>query len=208
MKRNSLMGNTAAKRKTLTTAAILFGVAGGMVGLAFASVPLYQLFCQVTGFGGTPKIGVQADAGKANAHAGKMVTVRFDANVNKGMPWSFQPEQREVRVPIGESVLAFYVARNLSDKAVTGTATFNITPYKTAEYFNKVQCFCFTEQVLEPGQEVRMPVTFFVDPDLFDDRHAKDVDAITLSYTFFRKKQEAEAKAIEIQSGLSGGKAL
>ena len=202
-----MSGTETQKRKTRTTAAILFGVAGGMVGLAFASVPLYELFCKVTGYGGTPKTGVQAasliDTGAGSQHAGKMVTVRFDANVNKGMPWAFHPEQREVRVPVGESVLVHYVARNLSDKPVTGTATYNVTPYKAADYFAKIQCFCFTEQVLEPGQEIRMPVSFYVDPAMFDDRHAKDMDAITLSYTFFRKQQAAEANKTE--SGSSRG---
>ena len=200
---DKLMSNTA-KRKSLITAAILFGVAGGMVGLAFASAPLYKLFCQVTGYAGTPKIGVQAKGGEVSAHAGQMVTVRFDANVNKGVPWSFSPEQREVRVPVGETVLAFYVARNLSDKPVTGTATYNVTPYMAADYFSKVQCFCFTEQTLAAGQEVRMPVTFYVDPDLFDDKHAKGVDAITLSYTFFRKTEAAKVNAIEPGSSRGG----
>ena len=179
------------KRKSLRTAVILFGVAGGMVGLAFASAPLYRLFCQITGYGGTPKVEAANTTAKDSPYAGRIVTVRFDANVNKGVPWAFQPEVREMKVPVGETVLAFYKARNLSDASVTGTATFNITPYKAADYFAKVQCFCFTEQVLEPGQEVRMPVSFYVDPDMFDDKHAKDVNEITLSYTFFRKKQEA-----------------
>lgn len=184
---------TDTKRKSRRTAVILFGIAGGMVGLAFASVPLYQLFCQVTGYGGTPKITAENTAEQNSPHAGKIVTVRFDANTNKGMPWAFQPEVREMKVVVGETALAFYTARNLSDTPVVGTATFNVTPYKAADYFAKVQCFCFTEQRLEPGQEVRMPVSFYVDPDMFDDKHAKNVQEITLSYTFFRKKQEAGA---------------
>lgn len=198
------------KGKTRTTAVILFGVAGGMVGLAFASVPLYQLFCQVTGYGGTPKTGAQAQSvikgGEKSPHLGKTVTVRFDANVNKGMPWVFQPAQREMRVKVGETVLARYTARNVSDKSVTGTATFNVTPFKAADYFAKVQCFCFTEQTLNPGQEVAMPVSFYVDPDMFNDKNARNVSEITLSYTFFRKKQEAEVT--QVQSGSSRGKTL
>ena len=182
---------TDTKRKSRRTAVILFGIAGGMVGLAFASVPLYELFCQVTGYGGTPQVRAENDTAKDSPHAGKMVTVRFDANTNKGMPWSFQPEVREMKVRVGETALAFYKARNLADTSVTGTATFNVTPYKAADYFAKVQCFCFTEQALNPGQEIRMPVSFYVDPDIFDDKHAKNVSEITLSYTFFRKKQEA-----------------
>lgn len=171
----------SGRRKT-ATAVVLFGVAGGMVGLAFASVPLYRLFCQVTGYGGTPNTeNVAVPAGESD----HIVTVRFDANVNSALPWRFKPAQRHVRVRLGEETLIHYIAENLSDKAITGTATFNVTPYKVAQYFSKTQCFCFTEQTLAPGEEVAMPVSFYVDRDMLDDVDARDVKVITLSYTFY-----------------------
>lgn len=166
---------------------MLFSLVGGMVGLAFASVPLYRVFCQVTGYGGTPNTeAVSAPSEMSDT----IVTVDFDANVNKGMPWVFKPVQRKVRVALGEETLAHYTATNLSDETVTGTATFSVTPYKAAQYFSKIDCFCFTEQTLLPGQEVDMPVSFYVDPAILDDPSAKDVRVITLSYTFYRSDNE------------------
>jgi cytochrome c oxidase assembly protein subunit 11 len=168
--------------KKRTTAIVLSGLVAGMVGLSFASVPLYRLFCQVTGYGGTPKtMGVSLPAGAVD----QLVTVRFDSNVNSGLPWRFRPEQREVTVNLGAERLIHYEAANLSDRPVTGTATFSVTPYKAAQYFAKIECFCFTEQRLEPGQTVSMPVIFYVDPAMLVDRDARDVTVITLSYTFF-----------------------
>ena len=172
---------TTGRNRTVT-AAVLFGVVGGMVGLSFASVPLYQLFCQVTGYGGTPNTRSVAVPAAVSDHE---VTVRFDANVNSALPWRFKPGQREVRVRLGEETLIHYTASNLSDAPITGTATFNVTPYKAAQYFSKIDCFCFTEQKLSPGQEVAMPVSFYVDPALLDDVDARDVKMITLSYTFY-----------------------
>jgi cytochrome c oxidase assembly protein subunit 11 len=172
---------TSGSRKTVT-AAVLFGVVGGMVGLSFASVPLYRLFCQVTGYGGTPNTESVAVPATVSDH---VVTVRFDANVNSALPWRFKPGQREVRVRLGEEALIHYTAVNLSDAPITGTATFNVAPYKAAQYFSKIECFCFTEQRLLPGEEVAMPVTFYVDPALLDDVDARDVKVITLSYTFY-----------------------
>jgi cytochrome c oxidase assembly protein subunit 11 len=170
---------TANKR---TTAIALSGLVIGMVALSFASVPLYRLFCEVTGYGGTPKTsGVGAPAGAVD----QVVTVRFDSNVNAGLPWRFRPEQREVTVNLGAERLIHYEAVNLSDRPVTGTATFSVTPYKAAQYFTKIECFCFTEQRLEPGQAVSMPVIFYVDPVMLKDTNARDVKVITLSYTFF-----------------------
>jgi len=178
----------SGRRKT-ATAVVLFGVAGGMVGLAFASVPLYRLFCQVTGYGGTPNTeNVAVPAGESD----HIVTVRFDANVNSALPWRFKPGQREVRVRLGEETLIYYTAVNLSDAPITGTATFNVTPYKAAQYFSKIECFCFTEQTLAPGEEVAMPVTFYVDPELLDDVDARDVKMITLSYTFYRADEQED----------------
>lgn len=178
-------------RKTLT-AVMLFGIAGGMVGLSFASVPLYRLFCQVTGYGGTPNTeAVSAPADMSET----IVTVNFDANVNSGMPWDFKPVQHKIQVRLGEEILAHYTAKNISAKPVTGTATFSVTPYKAAPYFSKIDCFCFTEQMLLPGQEADMPVLFYVDPAILDDPSAKDVRLITLSYTFYRADEEETGKS-------------
>jgi cytochrome c oxidase assembly protein subunit 11 len=174
--------NRSQQGNKRTTAIVLSGLVVGMVGLSFASVPLYRLFCEVTGYGGTPKTaGVSASAGTVD----QVVTVRFDSNVNSGLPWRFRPEQREVTVNLGAERLIHYEAVNLSDRPVSGTATFSVTPYKAAQYFTKIECFCFTEQRLEPGQAVSMPVIFYVDPVMLEDRNARDVRVITLSYTFF-----------------------
>ena len=175
------MRHSRRSRKT-ATALVLSGLVAGMVGLSFASVPLYRLFCEVTGYGGTPRTSDVAAPGDVVAH---VVTVRFDANVNRELPWRFRPEERQVTVNLGEERLTHYEAVNLSDRPVTGTATFSVTPYKSAQYFAKIECFCFTEQRLEPGESVSMPVIFYVDPVMLEDRNARDVTLITLSYTFF-----------------------
>ena len=176
------------------TALGLFAVAVGMVGLAFASEPLYRIFCQVTGYGGTTQV---ADTLQPNEGVlGRSVTVRFDANVNSKLPWQFKPVQREIEVRVGEQALAFFEATNGSNKPIVGTASFNVTPYKAAIHFNKIDCFCFTEQVLRPGQTVQMPVTFFVDPGLAKDKNASDVRTITLSYTFFQDEDQSSAKEL------------
>jgi cytochrome c oxidase assembly protein subunit 11 len=158
-----------------------------MGGLVTASVPLYRLFCQVTGFGGTTQT---AEAPPA-APGERIITVRFNADVNRALPWSFRPAQREISLRVGEQGLAYYVARNDSDVPITGNATFNVTPQKTGIYFNKVACFCFTEQRLNPGQSVEMGVSFFVDPEIVNDPNQDDVRTITLSYTFFRAPNES-----------------
>lgn len=192
MAKSSSNTRTGNRRSTLT-AVVLFGVVAGMTGLAFASVPLYQLFCQVTGFGGTPQVGLSEKSGVVVSD--QRITVRFDANVSPSLPWRFKPEQREVEVRIGESSLAVYEAANLAERPVSGHATFNVTPYKAAQYFVKVACFCFDDQTLEPGQRVDMPVSFYVDPEILNDVNTRDVKTITLSYTFFRSEQdEADAK--------------
>ena len=174
---------TSLAQKNGRTAAMAALLVAAMVGLAFASVPLYRLFCQVTGFGGTPMRAAEADA--RLAPTGKLISVRFDANTNSALPWDFKPEEHQQRVAIGARDMAFYTARNLSDKPVTGTATFNVTPSQAGQYFTKIQCFCFNEQTLKPGEEVRMPVIFFVDPKILDDKEARKIDEITLSYTFY-----------------------
>jgi cytochrome c oxidase assembly protein subunit 11 len=180
--------------KNLRVVVMLLGIVAVMVGLVSASVPLYRLFCQVTGYGGTTQ---RAEAAP-DVVSDRMMTVRFNADVNGGLPWSFYPEQREVTLPIGEPALAFYRAENRSGKTITGTATFNVTPLKAGQYFNKIECFCFTEQTLQPGQSVDMPVSFFVDPAILDDPNLDEVHTITLSYTFFRSA-DAEAAREERQ---------
>lgn len=169
----------------------LFALA--MLGMGYAAVPLYEMFCQVTGFGGTTQ---RASEGEARAAEAKGIaatrSIRFDANIDSDVPWTFRPEQVTQTVRIGQRSMAFYYAKNNSNEPVTGTASFNVTPEQTGAYFNKVQCFCFTEQTLQPGQEVVMPVLFFVDPAIADDPNAAPVEQITLSYTFHRTEPAAE----------------
>jgi len=156
-----------------------------MVGLSFAAVPLYRIFCQVTGFGGTPQVA--AAAPDMSARKAGEIYVRFDANVSPSLPWKFEPLQRVMKVKLGEPVLALYRATNESGHDVTGTATFNVTPEASGYFFNKIECFCFTEQTLAAGQSINMPVTFFVDPAIAEDLDARNITTITLSYTFFPK---------------------
>ena len=183
--------NDRLRRKNRLFLGGLFGLVFGMVGLAYASVPLYALFCQVTGFGGTTQ---RADAAPER-QVDRVIKVRFNADVNNALPWRFKPEQRELTVKLGEMGLAAYQAANRADRATVGTALYNVTPDKAGKYFNKIECFCFTEQVLEPGQSVDMPVAFFVDPALAEDPAMEDVTTITLSYTFFRAKDENQVLA-------------
>ncbi len=193
---------TKARSKNSQTAILLFSIAGGMVGLAFASVPLYQLFCQVTGYGGTPKV-VSGPVGAASA---KTITVRFDANVNPALAWTFRPGQREITVHGGELAEISYLARNMSATATVGTSTFNVTPYKAAQYFSKIDCFCFTEQPLAPGQEASLGVQFYVDPEIFNDPNTRDVETITLSYTFFSATGANDAEPAKQARTLAGDK--
>jgi cytochrome c oxidase assembly protein subunit 11 len=167
----------------------LLGVVVGMAGLAYASVPLYRLFCQVTGYGGTTQVAAAAPG----ASEARMITVRFDATVSPSLPWRFEPTARAVEVAVGEERLAYYRATNLSDRPVTGMATFNVTPHKAGLYFNKIACFCFDRQVLEPGESVEMPVSFYVDPEIVGDPNLDEVKTITLSYTFFLAVDEDAA---------------
>ena len=162
--------------------AAMFGLA--MLGLGYASVPLYRLFCQVTGFGGTTQRIGEAQAAAIKPVVGKTISIRFDGNVAAGLPWEFRPDQVTDTVAIGARDMTTFYARNTSARSVTGTATFNVTPERAGRYFTKIQCFCFTEQTLAPGQEVHMPVIYFVDPKILDDPQAKDIEQITLSYTF------------------------
>lgn len=178
----------AKNKKTMLSLAMM---ATGMLCLAYASVPLYEIFCQVTGFGGT----TQHSGALPSQTNERVMKVRFDANVSGDMPWSFKPMQTEVTVKLGEEKLIFYKAKNLSDRPITGIASFNVTPEKTGEFFDKIACFCFDNQTLAAGEEIEMPVSFFVDPELVKDRNLDGVKTITLSYTFFRAKEQPLAQA-------------
>lgn len=175
------MARNDPSRGNRRLALVLTLVAGGMVGMAFAAVPLYRIFCQVTGYGGTTQVAEVAP----DRMLERTVTVRFEGFVDKELPWSFAPETREVTLKIGEPGLVYFKARNLAARATAGTASFNVTPLKVGQYFNKVQCFCFTEQRLQPGESADMGVSFFVDPAIAEDPNAEEVRTITLTYTFF-----------------------
>ncbi len=163
------------------SAMILAGIVVAMGGLAYASVPLYQLFCQVTGYGGTPRSADHVPAQTLD----RQVTIRFNADISRSLPWRFRPAQKEIALRIGEQGLAFYQATNQATTTTSGTAIYNVTPLKVGSYFNKIDCFCFEEQSLAPGQSVDMPVAFYIDPAIDDDPNMKDISTITLSYTFF-----------------------
>ena len=177
------------RRRNGATVLLLVSVVSGMTGLAFASVPLYRLFCQATGFGGTTQRAAAAPARESPA----TVTIRFDAETAPGLGWEFRPLQRKVSVHPGEQQKVFYRAVNKTAEPMTGRATYNVTPAKAGIYFDKLQCFCFSEQRLAPGQSVDMGVVFFVDPDILTDPNTSDVHAITLSYTMFAAPQAASA---------------
>ena len=161
-------------------------VVGGMLGMAYAAVPLYEAFCKATGFGGTPLVAQEGE----RPIVARTVQVRFDSNIDSNLPWRFEPLQREVKVQLGEEKLVHFRATNVSQRPIVGTATYNVTPERSAAWFNKVQCFCFTEQLLQPGQSVDMPVVFFVDAEMAKDRRYDDIRTITLSYTFYEAKTE------------------
>lgn len=167
-----------------------FALVIGMVGLSYAAVPLYDLFCRATGYGGTPQ---RADAAPT-AISDRIVTVRFDTNTDPALPWTFQPEQRSVQVKVGENRLVFFRAVNNSDHPIVGHATFNVVPDRAGRYFSKIQCFCFSEQRLNPGQSVDMPVSFFIEPAILTDRDGDHIHEITLSYTFYPATNQ---KAVE-----------
>ena len=172
--------NTAVAQNNKRTALIMFAIVAAMIGLAFASPPLYRAFCEATGFGGTT---LRAD--KAPGAVPGQVGIRFDANIHPGLPWRFEPEQQTVRVQPGAQTKIFYRAQNLSARAWTGQAVYNVSPDQAGKYFKKIQCFCFNEQTLKAGETVDMPVIFFVDPKIKQDPDTKDIDEITLSYTFY-----------------------
>lgn len=180
---------SALAQRNGRTALMMAALVAAMVGLAFASVPLYRAFCQLTGFGGTPLRASEAPG----AVAGE-VGVRFDANVQPGLPWRFEPVQTTVRVKPGARTKIAYRSESLATRATSGQAAFNVTPDAAGKYFKKIECFCFTEQTLGPGQKVDMPVIFFIDPAILDDPDARRIDEITLSYTFYPVESRAPAR--------------
>ena len=186
-------GLERANRRTGWLAAL---GAASMIGAAYAAVPLYRLFCQVTGYNGTVSRAEEAalpDAARLQALGGSAIRVRFDATTADGLAWRFRPVQQVNEVKIGEKVLAYYEAENLSDVPVTGRAVYNVSPDTAGAYFRKIDCFCFTEQTLQPGEKVRMPVVYFIDPDMLEDPSARRISEITLSYTFFPMDKSGDA---------------
>lgn len=182
----------ARKNRRVLTISLLFVC--GMVALAYISVPLYTMLCKVTGWGGTTQT---AEAGKTRAVFDRSFTVRFNADTNRDMPWSFKPDLNSVQLKVGQDGFISFLAKNPTQTPITGTAVYNVTPLQAGKYFYKTQCFCFGEQTLRPGEEVHMPVSFFIDPEIMKDRELADLKTITLSYTFFRKDSGDLEKAME-----------
>lgn len=180
--------NTEGRDKKSLVALMLAGLVAGMVGLSFAAVPLYRMFCQATGYGGVPQV---ADVAPDEV-LDRKIKVRFDTNVDRDLPWQFSAEQRAVDVRIGDSALVFFKAHNNTDKSVSGTAGFNVSPEIVGRYFTKIECFCFKQQTLAAGQSVEMPVTFFIDPKIVEDESTKNIEEITLSYTFYRSDDPSD----------------
>ena len=175
---------TPKQRSNRVVVGTCLAFVAGMVGMAYAAVPLYDMFCRVTGYNGTTQRVEQA----SDVILDEKVRVTFDANTSGGLPWEFKPVQRDIDIRIGETVQVMYRAKNLSSKPTTGQATFNVTPMQAGAYFNKLQCFCFTETTLQPGEEMEMPVVFFVDPDIVKAVETKDIKTLTLSYTFYPRE--------------------
>jgi len=167
----------------------LVGIVAFMGAMGIAAVPFYNWFCAVTGYGGTTAVASVGDTSKI---LDQTISIRFDASLERDMPWTFKPVQREMELRIGEVGLAFYEAHNPTDRPVAGAASYNVTPFTAGEFFTKIDCFCFTEQILQPGETVLMPVTFYVDPEIVSDRDGKFVKAITLSYTFYETDLPSE----------------
>ena len=178
-----LLSKLDRNQQVLATCSV---IAVSMVGMAYAAVPLYDLFCRVTGYGGTTQVA-QYDASQI---LDREVTVRFDASRARGFPWEFEPLQREMTVRVGETALAFYRATNTTDRPITGVASYNVTPFKMGPYFSKLECFCFTDQTLQPGESMDMPVIFFVDPLMDEEERLDDITIVTLSYTFWETGDE------------------
>jgi len=182
-----------SNKKNTKSLIIVTAIIFTMIGLTFASVPLYRIFCQVTGWGGT----TQRIEKNTSETYNRVMTVKFNADINRKVPWIFKPKQHEVKVKVGEEALIYYYAENKSDKIVTGRSIHNVTPLKAGQYFIKTQCFCFSDQTLKPGEKVDMPVSFYIDPSIMEDRSMDDINTITLSYTFFKKNSEEMEKAVK-----------
>ena len=180
-------------RRFLATVAGLVSIVVGMAGLAYASVPLYDLFCKVTGYGGTPQIAEMLPS----VVGSREMTVRFNADVNRDLPWEFRPVNGKVMVRVGEPTLVYYRVKNLSDKTIIGTATYNVTPLRAGSYFSKIDCFCFAEQELKPGETVELPVSFFVETSIESDPSMEDINTVTLSYTFFELEKSVAAGGLK-----------
>lgn len=196
-------GFLARMRPENRTLTLLVGVVATMVSLSFAAVPFYDWFCRVTGYAGTTSIA----AAGSDVVLDRTIRIRFDASLEAGMPWEFRPVQREMEVRIGETNLAFYEAYNPTDRVVAGTAGFNVSPDSAGGYFTKIDCFCFTQQVLQPGERVQMPVSFYVDPAMMDDPDARFLKAITLSYTFHVTALPDKQAALEQDEGAAAAAA-
>jgi cytochrome c oxidase assembly protein subunit 11 len=194
---------TVLARRNRRTGLAAAGIVTFMVGLSFAAVPLYDLFCRVTGFGGT----TQRSAAAPGAVGDRQITIRFNATTHPNLPWRFTPEQPSATLRLGEEGLAFYAAANRADTAVTGISTYNVTPEKVGRYFHKIACFCFDEQTLSPGERVDMPVTFWVDPKIAEDPNTRDITTITLSYSFFRTIEDAKKAGALANAGPHVGRA-
>jgi cytochrome c oxidase assembly protein subunit 11 len=158
-----------------------------MLSLSYAAVPLYDIFCRVTGFGGTTQIASSAPGSTGHPN----INIRFESNITDSLNWDFYSKTKTVKIPMGEEKTIYYFAKNLSDEPIVGTATFNVTPAKAGQYFMKIDCFCFVEQLLNPGESMNMPVTFFIDPDLYKDENVQEVNEITLSYTFMKSMDQS-----------------
>ncbi|HEX4367575.1 MAG TPA: cytochrome c oxidase assembly protein [Rhodopila sp.] len=177
-----------AKGRNAIVGSVVVATIIGMVGMSFAAIPLYRLFCSVTGYGGTPSIGLAAAPGSS----GQTIRVRFNADTNPGLPWTFAPDQLQVSLNLGDQQVAFYHATNKSGRSVSGMALYNVTPEKVGKYFHKTACFCFNQQTLAGKQSMEFPVSFWVDPAIRTDPNTADVREITLSYTFYRSLDDAE----------------
>jgi len=187
--------NLDIQAKNKRTFLYVLGVVCAMVALSFASVPLYDIFCRVTGWGGTTQVAAVLPV--ESEIIDRIVTVQFDSNTAQDLPWSFAPEKRSVQVKLGERGFINFIAANRAREPVAGTAIFNVTPLKAGKYFQKIQCFCFDEQILQPGQRMNMPVLFYVDPKMHEDRNMRDVKVITLSYSFFKTDSPELEKSMQ-----------
>jgi cytochrome c oxidase assembly protein subunit 11 len=193
----------ALRRRNRRTALGVGAFVCGMVGLAFASVPLYDMFCRATGYNGTVQVGGPAAPGAG----AQVMTIRFNANTHPGLPWRFAPGQGPMQLRVGEEGMAFYQASNNAAVPVTGVATYNVTPEVVGKYFHKTACFCFEQQTLEPGQQVDMPIAFWVDPKLAEDPATRDIRTITINYTFFRSLDDADRAGALASAGAHVGAA-